>query len=112
MINYLEQYWYVLALIVLAVAFYLVKRYLKGKERSVALQYLLAAEKMVFTTTESRLSVVSDLGYKSLPKFVKAMVSPLAFELLVTSVYNEIKDLVNSLHEDKTAPVSKNPVEK
>lgn len=106
------QYWYVLAIVVLALAFYVTERSLKGKAKATALQYLLAGEKLVFTTTESRLSVVAAAGYVALPSAVKALVSPVAFELLVNNTYNEVKDLVDKLHADPSVPVSKNPVSK
>jgi hypothetical protein len=107
MIALLSQYWYVPAIIVLALAFYVTNRFLKGKAKSIALQYLLAGEKLVFTTTESKLSVIAAVGYSALPPFAKALISPIAFELLVTNTYDEAKSLVDKLHADPSVPVVK-----
>lgn len=103
--DFIVQYWYVLALVVLVVAYYGVNRYLKGRVKSVALTYLFAAEKMITTSTEAKLSVVSAVGYKALPPIVRTMVSPMAFELTVISAYNEVKDLIDKLHADPSVPM-------
>lgn len=103
--EFVTNYWYVLVLIVLVLVVFLVHRYLKGKAKTVALQYLLAAERMVFTTTESKLSVVSFVAYKALPAPIKAMISPLAFELLVTSAYDQVKELIDKLNADPSVPL-------
>jgi hypothetical protein len=105
--NFLVQYWYLIALVVVVAAIYGANRLLKGRAKAVALQYLLAAEKMVFTTTESKLTVVADLGYKALPVAVKALVSPVAFELMVTSAYGEVKGLIDKLNADPSVPAQK-----
>lgn len=105
MLVIVTQYWYVLALVLLVLAVLVVNRYLKGRAKTVALQYLLAAEHMILTTTESKLSIVSVVGYNALPTPIKTIVSPLAFDLLVTSAYNEIKDLVAKLDTDPSVPL-------
>jgi hypothetical protein len=102
--EFLAQYWYVLAFVVLALAIYLVNHYSKGTARATALRYLLAAEKLVFTTTEAKLSVVADVGYKALPSTVKTLISPLAFEVIVIRAYNEVKELVDKLNPDPIVP--------
>lgn len=105
----LSTYWYVPAIIVITLGFYLVNRFLKGQARTTALKYLLAGEKLVFTTTESKLSVIATVGYTALPAAVKSMVSPVAFELTVTELYDEVRHLVDELHADPSVPVKKSP---
>jgi hypothetical protein len=107
MMDFITNYWYLFALVILALAMVGANRLLKGKAKTVALQYLVAAEKMVFTTTESKLSVVSIAAYKALPTAVKAIVSPFTFEMLMTSSYDEAKSLIDKLHEDPSIPMEK-----
>lgn len=111
MLVFLVTYWYVIAIVLVVLGFY-IARQLKGTAKSTALQYLGAAEGMVFNSTETKLGVVSALGYKALPSVVKAVVSPSAFDVIVTACYAEAKKLVDDLHNDPTVPATKNEVKK
>jgi hypothetical protein len=105
----LVTYWYVWSIAVVALGFYVSNRALKGQIRTHALVYLLAAEKLVFTTTESKLTVISVAAYAALPAPLKAMVSPVAFEIMVTELYDEAKKLVDELHADPSVPAKLDP---
>lgn len=106
---FIVTYWYILAIIVVAIGLYVSNRSLKGQVRTHALKYLLAAEKLVFTTTETKLNVVSDAAYRALPSVVQVLLSPATFELIVANIYNEVKDLVDDLSADPSVPVQKDP---
>ncbi|MDK7480995.1 hypothetical protein ACS2BX_25900 [Bacillus cereus group sp. BceL300] len=100
------QYWYLIALALVALGF-VATRYMKGKARKVALQYLLAAEKMTFTAVEAHLEVVTNVAYAALPAPIKVYITKDMFATIVKAAYEEVKELIGMLHEDESVPLQK-----
>lgn len=94
---FLVTYWYLFAIVLVALAVLSIRYHLKGKARTTALKYLLAAEKMLFTNTDSKLAIVSTVAYDALPSFLRVFITPSAFKMLVTISYDEAKKLIEEL---------------
>lgn len=94
MFNFLVDYWYVIALAVVVLAYFLIKNQAKGKAKAEVLKYFAVAEKMVFDNMDEKLKFVASASYVALPKYVRSLISPALFTLIVTQSYDSIKALV------------------
>lgn len=102
----LLQYWYLIALALVTLGF-AATRYMKGRARKIALQYLLAAESMTPTVVESHLEVVTDAAYAAVPAPIKMYITKDMFATIVKATYEEIKELIRMLHDDESVPLQK-----
>lgn len=96
--KFLMDYWYVVGVVVLGAAFFLVRHYAKGHSKEVALKYMQIAEKMVFDSADAEIAFVSQAAYAVLPLRVKMFVTKEMFSLMVVELYNAVKEYVK--HDD------------
>lgn len=107
------QYWYSLVIIGALFGYfanYLVSNVAKGAATKVALEYLLAAEKVVFQDPAAKLAVISSTAYAALPSRIKVFLPLPIFTAIVTTVYEQVKTIVEELHNNPNVPANK-PIE-
>lgn len=94
MISSNEIYVTVLAFIALMVVLYVIRHFCKGRARAIAMKYFVVAEKMVFEDADVKMKFIAQASYVALPKSIRSFVPPALFAVIITDIYDEIKNLL------------------
>lgn len=102
--NFMQENWWSIVLVICVGAFYFLKFFTHSKAKLEVLKYLYAASKLAFATGDAKVLFVTQVAYAALPKYIKVFISSSVFDVIVASLYDELKDLVKELH-DQADPV-------
>ena len=96
LINYLATNEWLTGLVVIILAYLLIKRYARGQARSIAIKHLAVAEKTVLDSADNKIAFASDAAYAVLPRSVRLLLPKNVFNVLVQECYNELKTIFDN----------------